>query len=1364
MDQDTRNKLQRATQQIRQLLEHEFAEQLEGTFDILSDGTVLSEPGKHLDAKQRLTRQKLVAAIEHIKAVGRKPAEAVEEYTREAAFTFLNRFVALRMLEARELLQECVSKGDQSSGFKEFCGLTPGLSSSEDDGYRLYLESLCDELSVEVKVLFDRRSSASLLWPRRSALLEMLALLGQNELAIAWKEDETLGWIYQYFNSDEDRRKARYKDNGKPKPPENSYELAVRNQFFTPRYVVSFLGDNTLGRLWYEMRGGSTRISDVCRYLVVHPNERFESQGEPDHLSSHFQDLDAVKIDTTEDVYVVPYRPKKDPRGIRVLDPACGSGHFLLYAFDLLAIIYEEAWHDNEGPLSEVTGRSLQEDYATLQELYRDLPSLILRHNLYGIDIDSRAAQLCAFALWLRSQHFYKTKGIAIDQRPRITRTNAVAAEPMPGESSLLRDFIATRLSGAPETRLLGQLFREVFDAMRLAGEAGTLLRIENALSDAVHTAKTEWLSQEAPVQQALFDCDPTQEQKSFRFDTTGITDAEFWSNAEERIYEELRNFGRLNSASYETRLFVDDASQGLGFIDVSSQRYDVILMNPPFGSPSTASKSLLSNEYPSLWADIYAAFIQRTAELLSDRGSLGAITSRTYLALPSFEKLRDTLTSSVRFRMGVECGLGVLDEATVRAAFMVADKTDNDPPFVSFWDLRSIDEKDRADVLLQQIVDRSGYHVKLEAFRRIPGKPFAYWLPQHFIELLAEGPYLDGVRLERSQESTVSVAVGASTTDDSRFVRCHWEVPPTTLRTGEWAWFSHALGFCRFYAPTYAVLNWRDRGRELLAVTDSKGNVKPRLRCADDFFSQGLVSPYISERGLGCSFLRRGHIISNSCRGYFRPMVAESLLMPYLNSSVIDTLIWALTPDRKHEAGIIAALPSPPDTLEHTNLDELGGRCWSNTLFLRTLDETNPEFSIDFNGLLIRVEEAIEDVRQASREIDECVAHAFGLELNDLCALRESTGAPHDSGSWLNDDLGFGLAATSCRNRRATTLAIIAVSYAVGTVFGRWTYPASPPDSHLDPLATLPDPHIDDANCRGTRVLVDDQGHDDDIVELVTNQLGEIASCSGQEVHHYLDQTLNWMSDARNWFSSNFFDIHCSQYTRCKRTAPIYWQLSTPSRKFSVWLYYQALTSDTLFKIRNEYVGPKLAHEQRRLQRLRGDAEGDLNASRRREIESQETFVTELTSMDEEIERIAPLWNPSLDDGVIINFAPLWRLVPQNKPWQKECKKTWDKLVKGDYDWAHLAMHLWPERVVPKCVEDASIAIAHGLEDVFWEQDDRDRYQQKEEPEGGWEPVIAELVEERTSPAVKAALQSLLDAPAPSSTSTRRRRRAART
>ncbi len=170
MDKDTRNAIQRSTQRARDLLEREIGEQLEGTYDIRLDGTIAEEPGSHLSDSERMTREKLVAAVEHFTSFGRTRSEAVADYQREAAFTTLNRFVALKMLEARALVQECVSKGDQSAGFKEFGGLAPGLSQLPDQGYRLYLESVFDEIGQEVGILFDRRDPSDLIWPLLGAV------------------------------------------------------------------------------------------------------------------------------------------------------------------------------------------------------------------------------------------------------------------------------------------------------------------------------------------------------------------------------------------------------------------------------------------------------------------------------------------------------------------------------------------------------------------------------------------------------------------------------------------------------------------------------------------------------------------------------------------------------------------------------------------------------------------------------------------------------------------------------------------------------------------------------------------------------------------------------------------------------------------------------------------------------------------------------------------------------------------------------------------------------------------------------------------------------------------------------------------
>ncbi len=380
MDKQTRGAIETATRTARRLLDDDFTAQLEGDFDVHRDGSVATVPSAHLNPRQISIREKIISALAHKQAGGMTAAEAVADYIRDAAFTTLNRFVALKMLEARGLVKECVTRGEQSSGYGEFYGLAPSLPLLPDRaGYRLYIESIFDELSTEVKVLFDRRDPASALWPRRATFDALLGILNEVALADVWGQDETVGWVYQYFNSADERSKMRSESQA----PRNSRELAIRNQFFTPRYVVQFLTDNTLGRIWYEMRGTHTALADRCEYLVRRPGEVFDP------------------------------RPKKDPRDLRILDPACGSGHFLLYAFDLLITIYEEAHADPDSPPFEATGTTLASDYPDLEALRAAIPGLVLAHNLYGVDIDPRCVQIAQLALWMRAQRVYGDFGFS---------------------------------------------------------------------------------------------------------------------------------------------------------------------------------------------------------------------------------------------------------------------------------------------------------------------------------------------------------------------------------------------------------------------------------------------------------------------------------------------------------------------------------------------------------------------------------------------------------------------------------------------------------------------------------------------------------------------------------------------------------------------------------------------------------------------------------------------------------------------------------------------------------------------------------------------------------------------------------------
>jgi hypothetical protein len=275
--------------------------------------------------------------------------------------------------------------------------------------------------------------------------------------------------------------------------------------------------------------------------------------------------------------------------------------------------------------------------------------------------------------------------------------------------------------------------------------------------------------------------------------------------------------------------------------------------------------------------------------------------------------------------------------------------------------------------------------------------------------------------------------------------------------------------------------------------------------------------------------------------------------------------------------------------------------------------------------------------------------------------------------------------------------------------------------------------------------ILVDDPGHPRDLVGALRSVFDKVFDDANARFHEATE--LLGVPDLRTWFAHDFFELHIKRYSKSRRKAPIYWQLATASGSYAVWIYIHRATSDTLFRVLEpDFLGGKLDHEKAKLDALTRDAGGNLSASQRRELEQQENFVGELQALKTEIARVAPLWKLNLDDGVILNFAPLWRLVPQSRGWQAECKKAWDKLVSGEYDWAHLAMHLWPERVVLKCIDDRSLAIAHGLEEVFWHEDASGTWQKQQVDE----TTVQKLIDERTSATVKAALRDLLSAATP--------------
>lgn len=1383
-DRPTRNALARMVGQARERLRVDVMDQLR-RLGFQADGTVLDlDRIAGLSDGERAAALELRALLDHFVALESGPEAACRQaaYDRlvhEIGFTTFNRLAALRVAEERGLIVQSVGRGLASDGFQIYERVANGALGSRVETYRAYLECLYDELAQDLPLLFDRGAPESSIFPGERCLEDVLGLLNDPNLAHLWREDEAIGWVYQYYNDPDERRRMREASYA----PRTSRELAVRNQFFTPRYVVEFLTDNTLGRMWYEMRQGNSRLKEQCRYLVIRPNEIFLRRGEQlpatDEPAGNLNREELLR----SPVYV-PYRAKKDPRDLKVLDPACGSGHFLLYAFDLLETIYEETWADPDSPPFEATGRTLRQDYPDLDRLRCQVPGLILRHNLHGVDIDPRACQIAALSLWLRAQRSFQRLGLRPSERPPLTKGNIVVAEPMPGERDLLEQFVA-RL----DPPLVGSLVRQVFDTLQLAGEAGLLLKLDEELRDAIHSARALWQRAPRPQQLALLPELERQRAKQLElFDVSGITDETFWVQVEDHIREALAEYAESTSNGQATgkRLFAEDTERGFALVELSQKRFDVVLMNPPFGDFSKGFAARARISYPHTYNDIFAAFVERTLDLLQRGGLLGAITSRAGFFLGSFAAWREkvVLEKGV-LRCLADLGSGVMDDAMVEAAAYCVEKRPGAPAKPAVFRVLGMADRDTAllraiERLQEGVADPVIFQPRLGQFSVLPDFPFVYWIEEAVVRQLADLPAF---------EPTVgSVRQGLATGDNVRFVRAIWEVParsrilPRSDRSADadscthrWAPLIMAGASQPWFAPITVVVNWGKDGAELKNFVDERGKLKSRPQNAQFYFRPGFswtrravrLIPYAIPAGCipsasrymafphpGQEFAALGVAASNVASAYMR-CYGEKFEWPNFLVQTMKSLPWPRLPD------------SLMATLEQVAEREVERRRRAYQNHEPFLEFTVPSAC---SPHLMADPLAFDRRSLLGNELDEAIAGAYGLSRHELTAVTrdlqeavavalqtkrdqdvsEGQSTNENEGEDENEGQDFVITDTP-RDRQEALL-----SYAVGIALGRWDVrlaldpslaprlpgpfdplpvcspgmlvgpdglPAEPgriaseewlrarPNAiTLPPEGSVPRPTIADEEyplrISWNGILVEDPRHPDDIVCRVQEVLALLGPDRAEPIEQEACEILG-VSSLCDYFRrpAGFFADHLRRYSKSRRQAPIYWPLSTASGSYTLWVYYHRLTSDTLYNAVNRYVEPKIASVERELREAEGKlaaASGRIATRLREQVESSRAFLNELRDFRDELLRVAALpYQPNLDDGVIINAAPLHKLFRLPK-WARDTKETWARLERGDYDWARLAYTIWPERVREKCRSDRSLAIAHNLENLY--------------------------------------------------------------
>jgi hypothetical protein len=1283
LSQGVRNKIKSFVQAAKKLLMSEFEIQLQQFYGIRPNGTcLLVEELTSRDASvietARLLRQRLLY-LESTIAGENKAPEAVRQLVREQAFTILNRFAALRMSEERNIIRESIRNGYNSEGFLVYDQLTGGAKTADQfTRYKWYIGHVFDELAIDLPAVFDRFSPYALLFPSERVLVDLLAIINDEELILyretghqpinLWREDETIGWIYQYYNSREEISEMREASDA----PRNSRELAVRNQFFTPRFVVQFLVDNSLGRQWYEMTKGQTDLKNLCQYMVKQSLEIFLELGEA---------IPETKVDSAN---YLEFRALKDPREILFLDPACGSMHFGLYGFDLFEQIYIEAWDHHPALL-----RDLREQYLR-EEFIKEIPGFILRYNIHGVDIDPRAIQIAGLSLWLRAQKSFDALNLQPADRPSISKSNLVIAEPLPGDKQLLSDF-SKSLPGP-----IGKLVRVIWDKMQLVGETGLLLKIEEELKKEIEIARQEYEQfKNSTTQASLFGSKEeikVAEMAAFYGKGQKIA-KDFFDTAEEEVLKALKGFAENAEGedAFQKLLFAEDTARGFAFIELCRKRYDVIVMNPPFGAASKSTKKYIDLNYSHSKSDLAAVFIDRMLYLLSDKGFVGCISTRTIFFLASFDGWRTNKIDKLFVELFADFGDGVLDATVETSSYIIQNSLTKDSSESIFIRLL-VDENTQKEKKLKESIEsiRSGkyneaiHFVRLKTLKKaIKGFPFAYWIPESALDIIKKLPRFEGNYGE--------VKVGLQTGDDFRYLRNYWEVVKENEFKNipsKWKFYTKTDFASPYFAPITMVVNWENNGYEIQNFFDDKEKLRSRPQNFEYYGKPGFsymlrstrIVPYAVPKGC-IPTAGRSQVFS----------VRENIALPFtFCSSDFASAFARLKGEQfarpKFQAGLIQEIPTPP--LEKFDEDEVFLEL--NSKFKQVQRSfTGEEPYLEFTIPSLFQQEQLEvmgDKKLLSESLETKIAELYGFNLTETNSILKDL---HEALSLRKGDDAEG-----SLNRNSE---FEIVQYLLGVFFNRWNLdflidPSSCPRP-VDIFEELPlQPLGSNTNSTDKLFFIFESKNGGNDIKELQKYVDEIQKNNKTDISKLL---FTKYSDLSSIISSKaFFDFHLKTYSMSKRVSPIYWPLSVKSEKLVIWVYYPKLNEGSLFQIINELVDPKIKEIAKEVEVLQFNGTA-------KELNDQKEFLAELENFKEELLRVAQLpYKPNQDDGVLITAAPLHNLFRHPK-WKKDTQDCWKKLEKGEYDWAHLAYSIWPDRVRKKCVKDLSMAIAHGLEDL---------------------------------------------------------------
>ncbi|MFC7074249.1 BREX-5 system adenine-specific DNA-methyltransferase PglX [Halovenus rubra] len=818
--------------------------------------------------------QQLVEAIELEGVDGHTWDEAFEKYVTGVGYTIVNRLTALRCMEVRDFVDREVTR------FKEN-GLTPAAEPLTDGTEDFLLEDeaileayhrACDTLAEEIEILFDRSSAYSLIDPDDDTFEELCGMLDEIPDDV-WRADDVLGWIYEYYN----RPVVEALDAKNTLEPE---DVGPANQFYTPHWVVRMLADNSLGKLYLEATGREDTIPEP---EALSPEERKNRLATP-------EDAPSVPELCT---YLIPDEEPGDapefdhPRELRVIDPACGSGHFLLYAFDILERIW---WAETDLDREEI-------------------PAQVLEHNLYGVDIDLRSCQLSAFNLYLKA----RTRTEAENGDFEMPNVGIVCADARVAEVEEATDVL-DEITG--EGSDLREALDDVIETFQHTEALGSLLDVSGTLEEAFDSSKN---------QAELSDYNGGAHQSLNSFLKT------LRRAVEDRTSD---SFGEQNLRSF------------LNLLVVLTQDYDVSLMNPPYGASGRMPKEVSKyvKEHYTYTPEYYVNFFEICNNLSKEFGRIGMIVQRSFMYKSSFTDFREDLIGEIgAFDFLAEYGNDVLDKATVRTAGTIVRSGSgiSEDAAGVFYRLHDLNAAEKEEGFLHAAFFdnptgevRREYHRELSEFNLIPESPLSYWVPIELRHLYTAETVFDAENGRVDRKSVGNVKVGLQTGDDQRFTRKFWEI-----KTGFWVPFAKGGEDAWILPSVDLALGWGEDGEEIKRWESS------RPQNTQYYFSEALTYTYMKSSGRRFGYLHPSSIFGHA-GNVFIPQNSTWHALAYANSHLMTYLMLCQTPERHWEVGNVSKVPWNEQLESKNELEALSHEVVGHLISKRQYDFTSPYYS----------------------------------------------------------------------------------------------------------------------------------------------------------------------------------------------------------------------------------------------------------------------------------------------------------------------------------------------------------------------------------------------------------------------------------